>query len=47
LNRAQDIAEKFMLNARHGGWDDKRAGTALKMLAKLYDGAIDLAPLRG
>jgi 2-methylcitrate dehydratase PrpD len=43
----QDIAEKFMLNARHGGWDDKRAGTALKMLAKLYDDAIDLAPLRG
>ncbi|HSP49901.1 MAG TPA: MmgE/PrpD family protein [Pseudolabrys sp.] len=42
-----DIAEKFALNARHGGWDDKRSGAALKLLAKLYDGKIDLAPLRG
>jgi len=46
LTRA-DLEEKFMLNARHGGWDDKRAGGALKLLAKLYDGKIDLAPLRG
>jgi 2-methylcitrate dehydratase PrpD len=46
LTRA-DIAEKFVLNARHGGWDDKRSGAALKLLAKLYDGKIDLAPLRG
>jgi 2-methylcitrate dehydratase PrpD len=46
LTRA-DIAEKFALNARHGGWDDKRSGAALKLLAKLYDGKIDLAPLRG
>jgi 2-methylcitrate dehydratase PrpD len=42
-----DIAEKFVLNARHGGWDDARAKAALKLLAKLYDGAVDLAPLRG
>ena len=46
LTRA-DIAEKFALNARHGGWDDKRSGAALKLLAKLYDGKIDLVPLRG
>ena len=46
LTRA-DIAEKFALNARHGGWDDKRSAAALKLLAKLYDGKIDLAPLRG
>jgi 2-methylcitrate dehydratase PrpD len=46
LTRA-DIAEKFALNARHGGWDDKRSGATLKLLAKLYDGKIDLAPLRG
>jgi 2-methylcitrate dehydratase PrpD len=45
LTRA-DIAEKFALNAHHGGWDDKRSGAALKLLAKLYDGKIDLAPLR-
>lgn len=46
LTRA-DIEEKFALNARHGGWDDKRSGAALKLLAKLYDGKIDLPPLRG
>jgi len=46
LTRA-DIEEKFMLNARHGGWDDQRAAATLKLLAKLYDGKIDLAPLRG
>ena len=46
LTRA-DITEKFALNARHGGWDDKRSGAALKLLAKLYDGKIDLVPLRG
>jgi 2-methylcitrate dehydratase PrpD len=46
LTRA-DIEEKFALNARHGGWDDRRSAAALKLLAKLYDGKIDLAPLRG
>jgi len=42
-----DIEEKFVLNVRHGGWDDKRAVAALKQLAKLYQGKIDLAFLRG
>ena len=42
-----DIEEKFALNVRHGGWDEARANAALKVLARLYDGAIDLAPLRG
>jgi 2-methylcitrate dehydratase PrpD len=46
LTRA-DIAEKFTLNVRHGGWDDKRASSVLKLLAGLYGGKIDLAPLRG
>jgi 2-methylcitrate dehydratase PrpD len=45
LTRA-DIEEKFALNVRHGGWDDKRAASALKLLAKLYGGKIELAPLR-
>jgi 2-methylcitrate dehydratase PrpD len=45
LTRA-DIEEKFALNVRHGGWDDKRSAVALKLLVKLYDGKIDLAPLR-
>ncbi|HEX5211665.1 MAG TPA: MmgE/PrpD family protein [Pseudolabrys sp.] len=46
LTRA-DIEEKFILNARHGGWDEKRSAAALKLLSKLYGGKIDLAPLRG
>jgi len=46
LTRA-DIEEKFALNIRHGGWDGNRGAAALKQLAKLYDGKIDLAFLRG
>jgi 2-methylcitrate dehydratase PrpD len=46
LTRA-DIEEKFALNVRHGGWDDKRSSAALKLLTKLYNGKIDLASLRG
>ena len=46
LTRA-DVEEKFVLNARHGGWDAKRAAAALKLLAGLYDGKIDLGALRG
>ena len=46
LTRA-DIEDKFALNARHGGWDDARAKTALKLIGKLYDGRIDLSALRG
>ena len=42
-----DIEEKFILNARHGGWDERRAASALEQLTKLYDGKIDLAFLRG
>src|SRR5215813_4912296 len=46
LSRA-DIEEKFMLNARHGGWDEKRSAGAIAKLAKLFNGKIDLAFLRG
>ncbi len=46
LTRA-DIEEKFTLNARHGGWDDKRSTAALKLLSTLYGGKVDLAPFRG
>ena len=46
LTRA-DIEEKFMLNARHGGWDETRAEAALTLLARLYNDKIDLKPLRG
>ena len=46
LTRA-DIEEKFASNARHGGWDDRRARSVLALLAKFYDGKIDLTFLRG
>jgi 2-methylcitrate dehydratase PrpD len=46
LTRA-DIEDKFMLNAKHGGWDGKRAQSALGSLRKLYDGRVDLKELRG
>jgi len=46
LTRA-DIEDKFALNVRHGGWDDKRAAAALKLLGGLYKGKIDLTSLRG
>jgi 2-methylcitrate dehydratase PrpD len=42
-----DIADKFLLNARHGGWDDERTKHALALLRSLYDGKIDLSSLRG
>jgi 2-methylcitrate dehydratase PrpD len=46
LTRA-DIEDKFLLNARHGGWSDQRAAVALKLIAGLFDGPVELAALRG
>ena len=43
----QDIEDKFVLNCRHGGWDEARAKQALTLLRGLYDGRIELSPLRG
>jgi len=45
LTRA-DIEEKFLLNARHGGWSDARAKAALKLIAGLFDGPVELSALR-
>src|SRR5262245_11944298 len=42
-----DIEEKFVLNARHGGWDAARTRTALARMRALFDGKIDLSSLRG
>jgi 2-methylcitrate dehydratase PrpD len=42
----RDIEEKFMLNARHGGWSDRQAETALELARTLFDRPIDLAALR-
>ncbi len=42
-----DIEDKFLRNARHGGWDEPRARQALDHLRTFYDGNVDLEPLRG
>jgi 2-methylcitrate dehydratase PrpD len=42
-----DIEEKFLLNARHGGWGDARAEQALALLQGFYDGKVDISSLRG
>jgi 2-methylcitrate dehydratase PrpD len=43
----QDIEDKFVLNARHGGWPEARIAPALARAKALYDGALDLKVLRG
>jgi 2-methylcitrate dehydratase PrpD len=43
----QDIEDKFVLNARHGGWDEERSKQALALMPNLYNGKIDLRALRG
>ena len=43
----QDIEDKFMLNAKHGGWEQQRAAAVLASLRKLYGGRVDLKALRG
>jgi hypothetical protein len=43
----QDIEDKFVLNARHGGWDGARVKQALVLMRTFYDGKIDLHALRG
>jgi 2-methylcitrate dehydratase PrpD len=45
LTRA-DIEDKFVLNCRHGGWDDVTTTAALRLAQSLYDGRIDLRGLR-
>ena len=42
----QDVTDKFALNAQHGGWTTAQSDAALKLLAGLYDGRIDLSALR-
>jgi 2-methylcitrate dehydratase PrpD len=43
----KDIEDKFLLNARHGGWSEGRAAATLRSLGSFFDGAVDLASLRG
>src|SRR5438477_8692889 len=43
----QDVTDKFLLNAEHGGWSPVQSEAALKLMAGLYNGRIDLSSLRG
>ena len=43
----EDIEDKFLLNARHGGYDAARAQAALKLASNVFGGRIDLSALRG
>lgn len=43
----QDIEDKFVLNARHGGWPEMRIAPALARVKMLYGGPLDLKGLRG
>ena len=43
----QDVTDKFTLNAQHGGWSREQGEAALKLMAGLYNGRIDLSSLRG
>jgi 2-methylcitrate dehydratase PrpD len=42
----QDVTDKFTLNAQHGGWSKAQSEAALKLLAGLYQGRLDLSGLR-
>lgn len=42
----QDVTDKFALNAQHGGWSAAQGEAALKLMAGLYQGKIDLGALR-
>ncbi len=43
----QDVTDKFVLNAQHGGWSKPQSDGALKLMAGLYRDKIDLSSLRG
>jgi 2-methylcitrate dehydratase PrpD len=43
----QDIEAKFLLNAKHGGYDVARAQAALQLASTVFGGRIDLSALRG
>jgi 2-methylcitrate dehydratase PrpD len=42
----QDVADKFALNVQHGGWSKAQGDAAVRLLAGLYGGKIDLRGLR-
>jgi 2-methylcitrate dehydratase PrpD len=42
----QDVTDKFMLNAQHGGWITAQSDATLSLLGRLFGGKIDLSALR-
>jgi 2-methylcitrate dehydratase PrpD len=42
----QDVTDKFALNAQHGGWTRAQSDATLRLLARLYQGRMDLSSLR-
>jgi 2-methylcitrate dehydratase PrpD len=42
-----DIEEKFVLNARHGGWPQAHIHAALARARAVFEGSLDLGALRG
>jgi len=42
----QDVEDKFVLNARHGGWPEDRIAPALACAKALYEGPLELGALR-
>src|SRR4249919_447287 len=43
----QDVTDKFLLNAEHGGWSVAQSEAALNLMAGMYSGRIDLSSFRG
>jgi 2-methylcitrate dehydratase PrpD len=43
----QDVTDKFILNAEHGGWSKAQSDAVLNLMTGLYNGRIDLSLLRG
>jgi 2-methylcitrate dehydratase PrpD len=41
-----ELEDKFIRNARYGGWDEAHAVRALKQLAEFFEGTMDMAALR-
>ena len=43
----EEIEQKFVRNAMHGGWDEARSVKALALLKALFNKPVDLTALRG
>ncbi len=42
----QDVEDKFVLNARHGGWPETAIASSLERARTIYDGPLNLLALR-